>query len=136
MEISLFSAGCFWGVQDSFNKKNGIIQTRVGYSGGNVQNPTYENVCSGKTNHTETIEIIFDSKIISYRELCLYFFEIHDFTAHNMRQFQSIIFYIDNEQKTISTEVINSLISIKEIQTEIKEANKFYLAEKEHQNYK
>ena len=135
-KIALFSAGCFWGVQDSFNKKKGIIHSQVGYCGGKLIKPTYEAVCSGKTNHTETVELKFDSTIISYKELCKFFFEIHDYTSYNMRQFQSIIFYIDEEQKNTATEVMNSLNTNKEIQTEIKEAKKFYLAEEEHQNYK
>ncbi len=83
MKKATFAAGCFWGVQSIFNQVNGVISTKVGYTGGNTENPTYKEVCSNQTGHAETIEIIFDPNQISYEELLTVFWEKHNPTTLN-----------------------------------------------------
>ena len=76
-----FGAGCFWSIEEAFNKTKGVIETKVGYSGGKTKNPTYENVCSNTTGHIEVVQVIFNPKIISYKELLNIFWKIHDTTS-------------------------------------------------------
>ena len=103
--IAILAAGCFWGVQDYFSKINGVKSTKVGYSGGNTDNPSYEQVCSGSTGHAECILINFDEKIINYEEILSYFWKCHDPTQLNRQgadigtQYRSAIFYFDESQK-------------------------------------
>ena len=105
MKKAIFGLGCFWGPEEKFSKLNGIVNTEVGYCGGNVDKTTYEEVCSGKTNHAEVVKIEFDEKIISYSEIVKKFFELHDPTTLNRQgpdigtQYRSEIFFLDNEQK-------------------------------------
>ena len=145
MEIATFGAGCFWGVQSSFNKIKGVKKTIVGFMGGNIVDPTYKKVCSGKTGHIEVVQIVFDSKVIIYRDLLKIFWKIHDPTQKNRQgfdigsQYKSIIFYYNDNQKKIAEkskkELDESNIYNKKIVTEIKPAQKFYPAEEYHQNY-
>ena len=107
MEIkkAIFAAGCFWGVETNFRKVEGVISTRVGYTGGHFKNPSYKQVCTINTGHAEAIEIFFDASKVSYDELLEVFWSIHDPTTLNSQgpdigeQYRSVIFYIDVEQK-------------------------------------
>ena len=113
MEIAVLALGCFWGPEKKFGQVNGIIRTEVGYCGGNNSKTTYEEVCSGNTNHAEVVKLEFDPKIISYNEILEYFFKIHDPTTLNMQgpdrgtQYRSEIFYLNERQKKIAEEIIN-----------------------------
>jgi peptide-methionine (S)-S-oxide reductase len=145
MKKATFGAGCFWGVEASFMKLEGVISTKVGYMGGNLENPTYEQVCSDKTGHVEVVQLGYDPKIISYHELLENFWNIHDPTQKNKQgpdvgtQYKSIIFYHDEEQKRIAEkskkEINNSSKYKNEVQTEIKPSKKFWIAEEYHQKY-
>ena len=143
MEKALFGAGCFWGVEETFIKTPGVINTSVGYSGGNTINPTYEQVCQGNTNHTEVVLVEFDSSKISYEELLIVFWKCHDPTTLNRQgpdigtQYRSAIYYFNEDQKNKS---INSKSEYSKslglkIVTEISEAKEFYKAEEYHQKY-
>lgn len=137
-----FAGGCFWGVEYHFQKLPGVISTKVGYMGGNVENPTYEEVSGHGTGHAESMEVIFDPEKTSFEELAKYFFEIHDPTQINRQgpdigeQYRSVIFYVDEEQKKISQKLINIL---KEkgykVVTELEKAGTFWGAEEYHQKY-
>ena len=140
--IAILAAGCFWGVQDYFSKINGVKSTKVGYSGGNTDNPSYEQVCSGSTGHAECILINFDEKIINYEEILSYFWKCHDPTQLNRQgadigtQYRSAIFYCDeNQEKKAINSMKNIKQSISNIVTELSEAKTFYDAEEYHQNY-
>ena len=145
MEKATFGAGCFWGVQKEFNKINGILNTTVGYMGGNLKNPTYKDVCTNKTGHVEVVEIEFDPKIVNYEKLLELFWKIHDPTQFNRQdldigtQYKSIIFYHTEEQKIIAEKSKEKLQKSnkfkKPIVTEIKPLDIFYKAEEYHQNY-
>ncbi len=143
MAKALFGAGCFWGVEEYFRKIKGIINTKVGYSGGITENPTYESVCYGNTEHAEVIFLEFNENIISYKNLVEYFWQCHDPTTLNRqgpdvgRQYRSSIFYFSEEQQNIAekSKKENQKNFNNKIVTEIKEAGKFFLAEEYHQNY-
>lgn len=140
-----FGAGCFWGIEESFRKLDGVLKTTVGYSGGNFENPTYKDVCSGKTGHVEVVQIEYDPNIINFKELLDKFWKIHDPTTLNRQgidrgdQYRSIIFYhnVDQKKKAIeskrkleeSNKFINSIV------TEISLICSFYPAEEYHQKY-
>ena len=112
MEIAVLGLGCFWGPEIKFNKVEGIIRTEVGYCGGKNKITTYEEVCTGKTNHAEVVKLEFDPKIITYQEILEYFFEIHDPTTLNSQgpdfgtQYRSEIFYLNDKQKEIAEKII------------------------------
>lgn len=145
MEKAIFAAGCFWGVEESFRCINGVSQTTVGYTGGNYENPTYEDVCSGKTGHAEAIEITYDPAIVSYDDLLNTFWNIHNPTTPNRQgpdigsQYRSAIFFHDQEQELkakASKEQVQSSGKFKEeIVTEIVPETTFYPAEEYHQEY-
>ena len=145
MEIATFGAGCFWGVQAAFKDIKGIKSTTVGYMGGNLKNPTYEDVCTDKTGHTEVVQIEFNPEIIKYEELLEIFWNIHDPTQLNKQgpdigsQYRSVIFYHNEKQKIIAEKSKKKLEKSgkykKPIITEIKAAEDFYKAEEYHQNY-
>jgi len=143
MEKATFGAGCFWGVEAAFQKINGVTKTTVGYMGGDLKNPTYEQVCTDKTGHAEVIQIIYDSNQISYEKLLETFWEIHDPTQLNRqgpdvgKQYRSVIFYHNNKQKMIAEESKKQIQKkySKEIVTEISPAREFYPAEEYHQKY-
>lgn len=144
-ETATFAAGCFWGVEAILSKVDGILETTAGYMGGDVEDPTYELVCSGKTGHAEVVQITYDPGIISYEELLDYFWRLHDPTTLNTQgvdvgiQYRSVIFYHTDEQKEIaekSKEHFDSSGVFKEkAVTEIVPATTFYKAEEYHQDY-
>lgn len=140
-----FAAGCFWGVEDVFSKINGVTRTQVGYSGGDVENPTYELVCGGGTGHAETVEITFDPSIVTYEYLVRTFFTVHNPTMLNKQgadigtQYRSIIFYTNDSEKEITLKVRDELekkeVFESKIVTEIVPFTAFYPAEEYHQKY-
>ena len=143
MEIAVLALGCFWGPEIKFSKINGIIKTEVGYCGGNSPTTTYEEVCSGKTNHAEVVKLDFDEKIITYEKILDFFFEIHDPTTLNSQgpdfgtQYRSEIFYLNNNQKEVAKKVLkkfNYKLSNK-IVTKISLLNNYCPAEEFHQKY-
>lgn len=141
-ERAIFAGGCFWGVEELFKREKGVIQTTVGYTGGHVIQPTYEEVCSGLTGHAEALEIIFDPSVTDYKTLTKLFFEIHDPTQKDRQgpdvgpQYRSAIFYLTEKQKRVATELLETLRGrgINAI-TEILPAGPFYPAEEYHQDY-
>uniref|UniRef100_A0A7C5U407 Peptide methionine sulfoxide reductase MsrA n=1 Tax=Fervidobacterium nodosum TaxID=2424 RepID=A0A7C5U407_9BACT len=136
-----FAGGCFWGVEHLFKQLEGVIDTRVGYMGGHLKNPTYEQVCTGLTGHYETVEVIFDPQKIDEERLVKYFFEIHDFTQEDGQgpdigeQYKSVIFYTNEKQKVVAEEIINMLKKKYKVATQVKKASDFWLAEDYHQDY-
>ena len=145
MNFAIFGAGCFWCVEAIFLQLNGVLDVIPGYTGGVTKNPTYEDICSGKTGHAEVCKITYDPKIIDYVTLLKYFFEAHNPTTLDRQgndigsQYRSAIFYINEEQRelaNISKDKIDiSKIFEDPIVTEIKPFNIFYEAEKYHKNY-
>ena len=143
MEIAILAAGCFWGPEVKFSKLNGVMHTEVGYCGGHDSKTTYEDVCTGKTNHAEVVRIEFDNTLISYEQILDYFFEIHDPTTLNQQgydlgtQYRSEIFYTSESQKEIAKKVMdktNSKFNGK-IVTNISENKNYCWAEDYHQKY-
>ena len=112
MEIAVLALGCFWGPEIKFGKLEGITKTEVGYCGGNTNSTTYEEVCSGDTNHAEVVKLEFDPKKISYEKILEYFFEIHNPTTLNSQgpdigtQYRSEIFYVNEHQMKIAEKII------------------------------
>lgn len=141
-----FAGGCFWGMQYKFSQLEGVLNTAVGYSGGDLKNPSYEQVGSGKTGHAESVEIVYDPKKISYEELVRKFFSFHDPTQLNRQgpdigsQYRSVIFYRDEKQQqtafAIKEEIEKSgAYGHRKIVTEIIPYKEFFRAEEYHQNY-
>ena len=143
MEKALFAAGCFWGVEESFSKLNGVKKTEVGYSGGITNNPTYESVCVGNTNHAEVVLVEYNENEISFKDLVKHFWQCHDPTTLNRQgpdigtQYRSAIFYFNETKKKISNEqkIEQSKKINLNIVTEISEAREYYKAEEYHQKY-
>ena len=141
-ERAIFASGCFWGTEYHLQKTTGVISTTVGYTGGTVENPTYQQVCTDKTGHAEAVEVIYDPLRTSYEKLAKIFFETHDFTQINRQgpdigtQYRSGIFYIDEKQKEIATKLIEQLKAKEyKVATEVTQAGKFWPAEDYHQDY-
>jgi peptide methionine sulfoxide reductase msrA/msrB len=139
---ALFASGCFWGTEYYLQRAGGVISTTVGFSGGHVENPTYKQVCTGRTGHAETVEVIYDPAKTSYEQLARLFFETHDFTQVNRQgpdigpQYRSAIFYLDDEQKQIAERLVRQLRQMGyDVKTEITPAGKFWVAEDYHQDY-
>ncbi len=145
MEKATFGAGCFWGVEDAFRQLKGVKATAVGYAGGHFENPTYQDVCSGRTGHAEVVEVQFDPAEVSYDELLNVFWENHDPTTLNRQgpdvgeQYRSAIFYHTPEQEAAARAAKEALEQSgrhrRAIVTEITPATTFYRAEEYHQQY-
>lgn len=141
-----FAGGCFWGVEDQFQKVPGVVDAVSGYMGGNKPNPTYQDVCSGSSGHAETVRITFDPKKITYEELAEWFFKFHDPTQRNRQgpdvgtQYRSAIFVIDEPQRREAQRFIKQISKSKRflgrnIVTTLEQAGPFYAAEEHHQDY-
>lgn len=142
-EEAIFAAGCFWGVEYVFSKTPGVILAESGYTGGSLANPTYEQVCTGKSGHAEAVRVLFNPEKVSYRELLRVFWKCHNPTTMNRQgpdvgtQYRSALFYTSEEQKKEamkSKEEQQKKMSAK-IVTEISKASQFYKAEEYHQKY-
>jgi len=145
MAKATFAAGCFWGVEDAFRQVKGVTDATVGYTGGHTKNPTYKEVCTDRTGHAEAVEVEFDPKQISYRELLAVFFQSHDPTQLNRQgpdygsQYRSAIFFHDAEQEAAAREAKEALekagVFKRPVVTQIVPAADFYRAEEYHQRY-
>ena len=145
MAIATFAAGCFWGVEAAFREIKGVVSTRVGYTGGWFDNPTYHDVCSGRTGHAESVEVTYDAELVSYDDLLNAFWEVHDPTTLNRQgpdigsQYRSVIFFHNSDQETdarASKELLKGSGKYsREIVTEISPASQFWMAEDYHQQY-
>lgn len=136
MATATFGAGCFWGVEQTFRETPGVIATAVGYTGGTTENPSYEQVCGGRTGHTEAVQVEYDPEQISYAQLLTVFFELHDPTHRSKAQYKSVIYYHTPEQQQAAEAAKAKLEeSGAHIETEILPAPTFYLAEAYHQQY-
>ena len=143
MEIAVLGLGCFWGPEIKFSKLDGVIKTEVGYCGGSSNETTYEEVCTGATNHAEVVKLDFDPKIISYEKILKFFFEIHDPTTLNSQgpdfgtQYRSEIFYLNEEQKETAMGVMdeeNKRLSGRVV-TKVSLLKNYCTAEEYHQKY-
>ncbi len=144
-EKATFGAGCFWGVEAAFRQIKGVTSTSVGYSGGSYQNPSYRDVCTGRTGHAETVEVVYDPARVSYEDLLKVFWENHDPTTLNRQgpdvgtQYRSAIFFHSPEQETTAQASKARLEEAgryrRPIVTEIAPASQFYSAEDYHQQY-
>jgi peptide methionine sulfoxide reductase msrA/msrB len=137
-----FAGGCFWGVEYWLKSAPGVISVTSGYMGGTIKNPTYEQVCSGKTGHAETVEVVFDPNKTTYEDLAKLFFEIHNPTEKNRQgpdvgfQYRSAVFYVDAKQKETAENLIKILNDKGlKVVTAVEKAKEFWPAEKYHQDY-
>ncbi len=147
METATFGAGCFWGVEEAFRGVEGVTATAAGYAGGNLENPTYRDVCSGRTGHAEVVQVEFDPARVSYAELLDLFWSIHDPTQLNRQgpdvgtQYRSVIFHHSAEQEKIATSSKEAIeksarfATATPVVTEIKPVTTFWRAEDYHQQY-
>ncbi len=145
MAKATFAAGCFWGVEDAFRHTQGVNSTTVGYTGGTLKNPSYEDVCTGRTGHSEAVEVDYDPAQVTYEQLLGIFWESHDPTTLNRQgpdvgtQYRSAIYYHDAAQEASArgskTLLEKSGVFKRPIVTEISPASEFYRAEDYHQQY-
>ncbi len=145
MEKATFGAGCFWGPEETFRQVKGVTSTAVGYSGGTFENPTYKDVCSGKTGHAEVVRLQYDPAQVSYEDLLQAFWDIHDPTSLNRQgpdvgtQYRSVVFFHDDQQAAAARAAKERLQAsgryARDIVTEITPASTFYMAEDYHQRY-
>jgi peptide-methionine (S)-S-oxide reductase len=144
-EIATLGGGCFWCLEAVYEQVNGVLRVESGYAGGRVPNPSYEAVCTGTTGHAEVVQITFDPRVVTFRELLEIFFVIHDPTTLNRQgadvgtQYRSVIFYHSPEQREIAKRVIAEVEAAKlwddPIVTEVTPFEAFYKAEAYHQGY-
>ena len=142
-EKAIFAAGCFWGVEEAFRGVKGVSNTRVGYTGGKYDNPTYEDVCRHSTGHAEAVEVTYDADVVTYKELLDLFWKIHDPTTLDRQgpdigsQYRSAIFYLSPEQQQIAeqSKEDTGIRLDQEVVTEITPASTFFEAEEYHQQY-
>jgi len=144
-EIATFGAGCFWGVEAAFQRVSGVVDTTVGYSGGETPNPTYKDVCTDETGHAEVVQVAFDPRKVSYEQLLDVFWQAHDPTQVNRQgpdfgtQYRSAIFFHSPEQEAAAKQSRAALEASgkleRPIATEITPASTFYRAEEYHQKY-
>lgn len=138
METATLGGGCFWCLEAVFQEIEGVLEVRSGYMGGRVANPTYEQVCSGRTGHIEVVQLTFDPFATSYRDILEVFFNVHDPTTRDRQgndvgpQYRSVIFCHNEDQRRIAEQIVNS---DPEIVTEVRAAGPFYVAENYHQRY-
>jgi peptide-methionine (S)-S-oxide reductase len=145
MKKATFGGGCFWGVEDTFRKVKGVVGTAVGYEGGTLENPTYQDVCSHRSGHAEVVQVEYDPARVSYAELLDVFWKCHDPTTRNRQgpdfgsQYRSVIFYHDEDQKAAALASMEREGATgrhrRPIVTEIVPAAPFYRAEEYHQQY-
>jgi peptide-methionine (S)-S-oxide reductase len=145
MAKAMFGAGCFWGVEAAFEGRQGVLETAAGYAGGDVEKPSYEQVCSGRTGHAEVVQLTYDPGRVSYEDLLEVFFAAHDPTQLNRQgadigtQYRSAIFFYDPEQERAALEAKAKLETSgrhrRPIVTEIVPAGSFWRAEEYHQRY-
>ena len=141
-ETAIFSSGCFWGTEFYFQKAAGVISTTVGYTGGSIENPTYEQVSTGSTGHAEAVKVTYDPTKTSYENMVKLFYETHDQAQKDRQgpdvgtQYRSGIFYANDEQKAIAEKLTEELQSKGyKVLTEITKAGPFYKGENYHQDY-
>ena len=143
MEIATLGLGCFWGPEIKFNKLEGVVNTEVGYCGGNTEQTSYKEVCYGNTNHAEVVKIEFDDTKISYEDILRYFFEFHDPTTLNRQgpdvgtQYRSEIFVHNEDQNKIASKILNEFNDkfAGKIVTKISKSKNYSKAEDYHQKY-
>ncbi len=145
LETATLGGGCFWCTEAVFDDLKGITEVESGYSGGDVANPTYEQVCTGRTGHAEVVQVTFDPGLISYEDILRIFFTVHDPTTLNRQgndvgpQYRSVIFYHDDAQKRSAEKVIQEIAAAKiwddPVVTELSPFRAFYKAEDYHQEY-
>jgi peptide-methionine (S)-S-oxide reductase len=145
MATATFGAGCFWGVEDTFSKIPGVTETAVGYMGGHLQSPSYQDVCTDRTGHAEVVQVQFDPAKVSYDRLLETFWQIHDPTTLNRQgpdvgtQYRSVVFHHDDAQRTAAERMKETLQASgrfrRPIVTQITPAGTFWRAEEYHQKY-
>jgi peptide-methionine (S)-S-oxide reductase len=145
LELATFGAGCFWGVEETFRNVKGVADTAVGYSGGTLEAPTYQDVCTGRTGHAEVVQVTYNPSQVTYDQLLNIFWANHDPTTRNRQgwdigtQYRSAIFFHTPEQEAAANESREELersgTHRKRIVTEIRPASPFYRAEEYHQQY-
>lgn len=145
METATFGAGCFWGVEARFRRLPGVIDAAVGYAGGTLDQPTYKDVCTGRTGHAEVVQLTFDPSKVGYQEVLDLFFSLHDPTQLNRQgpdwgtQYRSVIFFHSPQQETIARQTIERLTRektfLRPIVTQLLPAQTFWRAEEYHQKY-
>tara|TARA_B100000586_G_C20056585_1_gene404385 strand:+ start:604 stop:1137 length:534 start_codon:yes stop_codon:yes gene_type:complete len=143
IQIATFGGGCFWCIDAAFRRVKGVLNVNSGYAGGEIENPSYQQICTGLTGHAEVVQLDFDSSIVSYNTLLEMFFTLHDATQLNRQgndvgtQYRSVIYYHDEKQKAESQAMIDALQKqIREpIVTELSPLTNFYPAEQYHQDY-
>jgi len=141
--LATFAAGCFWHVEEAFRVIKGVLKTEVGYMGGAMKNPTYEQVCTDRTGHAEVVQLEYDPNVVSYKDILRVFWSAHDPTQKNRQgpdvgtQYRSAIFYHNDEQKTLAEQSKKDEQKKRDtpIATEIVPAGTFYRAEDYHQQY-
>jgi methionine-S-sulfoxide reductase len=144
-EVATLAAGCFWGTEEFFRKVPGVLETRVGYTGGHLQNPTYQDTSAGTSGHAESLELKFDPTRVSYAELLTLFFKMHDPTTANRQgndagtQYRSAIFFHSETQRQVALELMRKIEKSgawhAKLTTELAPAGVFYPAEEYHQHY-
>jgi peptide-methionine (S)-S-oxide reductase len=144
-DVATLGGGCFWCLEAVYDEIEGVISVESGYAGGHKPNPTYEDVCTGRTGHAEVVQITFDPQVITFRDLLDIFFSIHDPTTPNRQgadvgpQYRSIILYHNEDQRQIAEETIAALNAAKiwktPIVTEVRPFTEFWMAEEYHQEY-
>jgi peptide-methionine (S)-S-oxide reductase len=145
METATFGAGCFWGVEARFQRTPGVLETAVGYEGGKLDNPSYQDVCTDRTGHAEVVEVKFDPEKVTYQQLLDLFFELHNPTERNRQgpdwgsQYRSVVFFHSPEQEAAAQATIERLTRDKRfskpVVTQVASAQSFWRAEEYHQKY-
>lgn len=144
-QIATLAGGCFWCLEAVFDELNGVISVESGYSGGRIENPSYKAVCNGDTGHAEVVRVTFDPSVLTFRDLLIVFFTIHDPTTLNRQgndrglSYRSAIYYANEEQKRVALDMIADVEASGlwpgKVVTELAPAGPFWLAEPEHQDY-